>query len=44
MTQDGRPLVILPDEVMDGIEDIILDAALEAGIVNERLKVRIEVP
>lgn len=37
--RDGRPLIILPAEVKDGISDIVLDAALEAGIVKERVSV-----
>jgi stage V sporulation protein G len=41
--RDGRPLVILPDEVKDGISDIVLEAGLEAGIVKERVKVSIDV-
>ena len=42
--RDGRPLIIVPDEVKDGISDIVLDAALEAGVVKERLKVAVSVP
>jgi hypothetical protein len=37
--RDGRPLIILPAEVKDGVSDIVLDAALEAGIVKERASV-----
>ena len=37
--RDGRPLIVLPDEVKDGISDIVLDAALEAGVVRERVSV-----
>ena len=35
--RDGRALVV-PDEVKAGIADIVLDAALAAGIVRERIK------
>lgn len=36
--RDGRPLVVLPDAVKDGISDVVLDAALEAGIVRARIR------
>jgi len=39
--RDHRPLVILPDEVKAGISDIVLDAALETGIIRERVRVTV---
>jgi hypothetical protein len=39
--RDGRALITLPDEVKDGISDIVLEAALEVGIVKERVQVTV---
>ncbi|CAA7619045.1 hypothetical protein MTBSS4_230037 [Magnetospirillum sp. SS-4] len=37
--RDGRPRIDLPDEVKDGFSDVVLDAALEAGIVRQKVLV-----